>query len=73
MNKFNNPNTTYTGKENRPFRLVGIEKLLDTEKFINGYPSYHWRHNFVYLDKPEHFSLILDYNEKIIKKVIDNE
>ena len=60
MNKFNNPNETYTGSEKRPFRLTGIEKL----------ERGHWKHDFVYLDKPERFSLILDRNEKIIKKVL---
>jgi len=59
MNKFNNPHTTYTGSEGRPFRLTGIEKLKKG----------HWKHDFVYLDNKERFSLILDHNEKIIKKL----
>ena len=63
---YTNPNITYTSEKGRPFRVSGIEKIPDTEKWINKTEKYHWEVLIIFTDelKPNKLKLKYDYNGK---------
>lgn len=65
-----NPYKTYTHKSSkRGFRLSGIEKLEDTEKWVNGRQKYKWVFNIIYLDNKEFECWLIGYDDEFIKVV----
>ncbi|MEX0939748.1 MAG: hypothetical protein WDZ41_00130 [Candidatus Babeliales bacterium] len=67
--KFNDPHTTYTGKNKRPFKLVGIEKIPASEKWFDGETKHQWLHRMTYLDGSGTFDLLIDYDgNKVLRK-----
>lgn len=64
-----NPHITYKSPKNRGYRVAGIEKIPETEKWINRVIKNKWIVDIVFLDNKERSKLIfnhLDVLEEII-------
>lgn len=64
---FLNPNETYQNKDGRNFRVIGISKKENTEKWIDGKYRSHWIVDVKFLDNSETKSLFYDYQDKLYK------
>jgi len=63
----NNPHTRYVSPKKREYRVAGIEKIPDTDKWINRKLKNEWLVSIVFLDNNEHSKLILNHYDKIEK------
>tara|TARA_B100001146_G_C16171915_1_gene430487 strand:- start:88 stop:300 length:213 start_codon:yes stop_codon:yes gene_type:complete len=61
------PNTTYTSPQGRPYRVSGVEKVPNTEKWIGKNLKSHWIVIIKYLDDNTFAKLYHDYKDKIYK------
>ena len=66
----NNPHTTYTSPAGRPFRVLGMERVPNTDKWIDKVLKWHWCVLIKFLDTEESelLRLFYGYDDKIYKK-----
>ena len=65
-----NPHITYTSPKGRPFRVSGVSKVEDSEKWINGSYRYHWEVLIKFLDDSSWAKMLYGYSDEFIS--IDN-
>ena len=64
-----NPFEIYKSPLGREYRVYGIAKVENSEKWINRVLKYHWIVTIKYLDdKGGVVNLFYDYNDKLYKK-----
>lgn len=62
------PNKIFTSQLGRPYRIVRVEKVKESEKWINRTLKYHWRVLIKFLDDEGGLlTLTYDYNDKLIR------
>lgn len=61
------------GKIGRPFKNTAIERVPNTDKWINHVLKSHWLHIFKYLDDGSNFAIEIDYNGNIVKVIKNYE
>lgn len=65
------PSKIFKSQKGRPYRVVKVEKISNTEKWVNRVLKYHWSVLILFLDDDGgKLELIYDYNDKLIKKVV---
>lgn len=64
---YNNPHTTYTSPKGKEFRVTGIEKIEDSDKWVNGELKYEWIVNIRYIEDNSSAKLHYNHYDKIIK------
>lgn len=65
------PSKIFKSQKGRPYRVVEVEKVINTEKWVNRVLKYHWSVFILFLDdEGGKLELIYDYNDKLIKKVV---
>ena len=62
-----NPFEIYTSPKGRPFRLICVERIPDTEKWINRVEKSRWMSTIKMIDTNEFMELECDYNDNVIK------
>ena len=65
-----NPYETYKSPKGLDYRVTGIEKVEESERWINGVLKYHWITSICFIESDERISLEYDYSEKVIKKIV---
>ena len=67
LDQVNNPHTTYTSKKGREFRTMSIERIPNTEKWINKVLKSKWRVLIKYADNGVLLWLYFDYDDVLIE------
>jgi hypothetical protein len=62
-----NPHQTYTSPKGRQFRVISVEKIPNTEKWIGRVEKWHWIATIKMLDNGEIKKIECDYNDNVIK------
>ena len=62
-----NPQIKQKSTTGRPFRLSGLDKIEESQKWVRGYPSWQYIANIKYLDDNTFVNLKLDYDNTILK------
>ena len=62
-----NPHITYQSPKGREYRSVYVEKIVETEKWINKVLKFHWIVTIKYIDNNEIKKLFYDHNDKLYK------
>jgi len=67
---YNNPYTTYTDDVGRPFRVMGMKRMPNSEKWTDGCLKCHWGVLIKYLDekKPDKKVLLYDHLDRQYEK-----
>lgn len=62
-----NPHTTYTSEKGRTYRVSGIEKIPDSEKWINQTEKHKWIVTIIFTDnqQPRILKLLYNHNDKL--------
>lgn len=61
------------GKIGRAFKNTSIQRVPNTDKWIDRELKSHWLHIFKYLDDGSNFALEIDYYGKIVKVIKNYE
>ena len=62
-----NPHITYTSPRGREYRIISIEKVPETSKWIDRAEHWHWKITIKYLDTGELKELYYDWNDKLYR------
>lgn len=65
IQQVSNPFKTYTSPKNRPYRVVSIEKIQNTTKWIKRQEKSLFKVLIKYLDNDTMLWLLFDYNDKL--------
>lgn len=65
INQVSNPFTTYISPKNRSYRVVSIEKIPNTTKWIKSQEKSLFKVLIKYLDNDTMLWLLFDYNDKL--------
>lgn len=63
FNQVANPNTKYTSPQGREFRTISIERVPNTEKWVNRTLKSKWRVCIKYLDNDRMLWLNFNYDD----------
>lgn len=62
------PNKIFTSQLGRPYRVVRVEKVENTEKWVNRVLKSHWKVLILFLDdEGGKLELTYDHSDKLIK------